>query len=295
MSIVQEKVILPAGQSFRLLRWRQNLRDVEVLVAPNRRQRLVGEGQHWHFHEACELICFESGTGTSFIGDRIQPLSAGDVVLLGSNLPHYWHMRGPSSGWVVQWHWSPSAHFWAIPESADLERLHKEAVRGIQYSGRTAPRIAAQLAQLTGTRGIERLAIFLRALGLADRLDAEGHVHDGMKIVWSGRSSFFIDCATQHNDPVGRRHIYGRSRKAVFERRGEDEVVMTYGEVEPAYALELVRWLGPGAEILDAEVRRFAYKVEAGAEYAITQPVFDPAALERLLYDNAARLLQIPD
>ena len=173
MSIVQEKVILPAGQSFRLLRWRQNLRDVEVLVAPNRRQRLVGEGQHWHFHEACELICFESGTGTSFIGDRIQPLSAGDVVLLGSNLPHYWHMRGPSSGWVVQWHWSPSAHFWAIPESADLERLHKEAVRGIQYSGRTAPRIAAQLAQLTGTRGIERLAIFLRALGLAAAAPAE--------------------------------------------------------------------------------------------------------------------------
>jgi homocysteine S-methyltransferase len=31
------------------------------------------------------------------------------------------------------------------------------------------------------------------------------------------------------------------------------------------------------------ERRRFAYKVEAGAEYAITQPVFDPAQLERFL------------
>ncbi len=31
------------------------------------------------------------------------------------------------------------------------------------------------------------------------------------------------------------------------------------------------------------ERQRFAYKVEAGAEYAITQPVFDPAQLERFL------------
>jgi len=35
----------------------------------------------------------------------------------------------------------------------------------------------------------------------------------------------------------------------------------------------------PGAFDLDHEVRRFEYKVEAGAEFAITQPVFDVAAL----------------
>ena len=33
--------------------------------------------------------------------------------------------------------------------------------------------------------------------------------------------------------------------------------------------------VNPGASNLDQELRRFAYKVEAGAEYAITQPVFD--------------------
>jgi methionine synthase I (cobalamin-dependent)/5,10-methylenetetrahydrofolate reductase len=31
------------------------------------------------------------------------------------------------------------------------------------------------------------------------------------------------------------------------------------------------------------EVRRFRYKVEAGADFAVTQPVFDPASLERFL------------
>ena len=40
--------------------------------------------------------------------------------------------------------------------------------------------------------------------------------------------------------------------------------------------------VNPGAEDLDAEVRRFEYKVEAGAEFAITRPVFDAVTFERL-------------
>ena len=35
----------------------------------------------------------------------------------------------------------------------------------------------------------------------------------------------------------------------------------------------------PGAFDLDHEIRRFRYKVEAGAEFAVTQPVFDVAAM----------------
>jgi homocysteine S-methyltransferase len=39
----------------------------------------------------------------------------------------------------------------------------------------------------------------------------------------------------------------------------------------------------PGAPDLDEEIRRFEYKVEAGAEYVITQPVFDLRLLEIFL------------
>jgi len=39
----------------------------------------------------------------------------------------------------------------------------------------------------------------------------------------------------------------------------------------------------PGAVDLEFELKRFQYKVEAGAEFAITQPVFDVAQLERFL------------
>ena len=39
----------------------------------------------------------------------------------------------------------------------------------------------------------------------------------------------------------------------------------------------------PGVPDVDNEIRRFAYKVEAGGEYAITQPVFDLKVLEAFL------------
>ena len=41
--------------------------------------------------------------------------------------------------------------------------------------------------------------------------------------------------------------------------------------------------VNPAAVDLERELKRFEWKVEAGAEYAITQPVFDPDQLERFL------------
>ena len=39
----------------------------------------------------------------------------------------------------------------------------------------------------------------------------------------------------------------------------------------------------PGVPNIDEEIRRFEFKVEAGAEYAVTQPVFDLSLLENFL------------
>ncbi len=52
--------------------------------------------------------------------------------------------------------------------------------------------------------------------------------------------------------------------------------------------------VGVNPAALDAaqELKRFEYKVEAGAEFAVTQPVFDPTQLERFL--NSVRHAHIP-
>jgi methionine synthase / methylenetetrahydrofolate reductase(NADPH) len=40
--------------------------------------------------------------------------------------------------------------------------------------------------------------------------------------------------------------------------------------------------VNPGAEDLDREMRRFEYKLEAGADFVVTRPVFDPRSFERV-------------
>lgn len=50
----------------------------------------------------------------------------------------------------------------------------------------------------------------------------------------------------------------------------------------------------PGALDLDHELNRFYWKVEAGAEYAITQPVFDPDQLLAFIKEIEERDIRIP-
>ena len=51
--------------------------------------------------------------------------------------------------------------------------------------------------------------------------------------------------------------------------------------------------VNPGAFNLDEELRRFAYKVEAGAEFAMTQPVFDLAEFEAFIARVASHRIPI--
>lgn len=53
--------------------------------------------------------------------------------------------------------------------------------------------------------------------------------------------------------------------------------------VRPPTRFAIAVGANPGAVDLDLEVRRFEYKVEAGAEFAVTQPVFDVDAIKRFL------------
>jgi methionine synthase I (cobalamin-dependent)/5,10-methylenetetrahydrofolate reductase len=48
--------------------------------------------------------------------------------------------------------------------------------------------------------------------------------------------------------------------------------------------------LNQGSADLDRELERFAWKIEAGADFAVTQPVFDPAQLDRLLGRSRYRI-----
>ncbi len=51
--------------------------------------------------------------------------------------------------------------------------------------------------------------------------------------------------------------------------------------------------VNPAAEDLENELRRFEFKVEAGAEFAVTRPVFDIGAVERFLERTRQHVIPI--
>lgn len=65
----------------------------------------------------------------------------------------------------------------------------------------------------------------LRSAGLGDRMDAEGHVHDGASLVWGGREPFFVDI----NEHVGSHFMsYGQTRLQEDLYRAADERGTTF-------------------------------------------------------------------
>ena len=154
------------GQSFRVLRWERSLARVDEVLEPRRRVPLAGQGDHWHFHRASELTFFEKGTGTRFVADHIEHFESGDLVMLGSNVPHYWHVRGESKGAAIQWHFPAEHGIWEFAEARSLKWLEEAARRGLHVRGPTAAAAWAQMQQVENSTGLARLSAFLGLLAL---------------------------------------------------------------------------------------------------------------------------------
>lgn len=101
--------------------------------------------------------------------DSIATFDAPDLVLIGSNVPHYWHGLQDSSGYAIQFNFEEAHQFWHVAETAGLERLWADASRGIQFSGASAEKAAQHVVEMAKCGGVERLGLFILALGALDR------------------------------------------------------------------------------------------------------------------------------
>jgi hypothetical protein len=169
MDLQREAIHLDARQSFRLLRWKDNVRDVESILSPRRRVKFQGAGERWHYHQEMELTITQRGSGTRFVGDHIGPFDSLDVVLIGSNVPHFWKGLHGSAGYAVQWNLPPSQGQelgqglgLGLPEMEELKPLWKLSAHGVRFSGLAAEKALSLAEHMSKEEGIGRLHLLLQ-------------------------------------------------------------------------------------------------------------------------------------
>lgn len=165
MSIERENINFRKDDAYRLLRWNQRLTHVEVVQSPAQTSPIVGQGDHWHYHPAVELTYIAKGRGTRLVADHVDSFEGGDLVLIGANVPHYWHMHGNSAGLSLQWDFTFDHGIWSFGEAAALRPLLEFARRGLQLRGPTAEITRRRMEAMPGRAMLDRLSGFLEILG----------------------------------------------------------------------------------------------------------------------------------
>ena len=124
----------------------------------------------FHFHPELELVLIKEGYGRRIIGNRIDPFEKGDMVFIGSNLPHIWLNDDTSGGHrarSITVHFRKeifSDEFYDLKESRELARFFELAARGIQVSGTTRDKVSRKLDILVTQRGFRRILLLLEIL-----------------------------------------------------------------------------------------------------------------------------------
>jgi AraC-like DNA-binding protein len=136
----------------------------------------------WHYHPEYELTYIVKGYGRRFVGDHSETFSAGDLVLIGSNLPHFWRSdddfyQKESSmqveSIVVQF---PAVFdqqlLAAIPEAQSIRQLLQRARYGLSFCPAIREIAANQLEPLATLNGLPQL---LRLLAVLHQLAADSN------------------------------------------------------------------------------------------------------------------------
>jgi AraC-like DNA-binding protein len=92
----------------------------------------------YHFHPEYELTLIVRGSGKRYVGSHIQHYASGDLVLLGSNLPHCWktenEAEGSSQSIVIQFREDcMGAGFFNKPELHSIRSLLDKSNNGIYF------------------------------------------------------------------------------------------------------------------------------------------------------------------
>lgn len=122
----------------------------------------------WHYHPEIELVYVNGGSGKRQIGSHVSYYSKGDLILIGSNLPHCGFtdkLTNNESETVVQMKQDFLGNdFFNIPEMKKIQPLFDMAKGGIAFHGKTKRKIGEKMEILEYQTDFQRLLSILNIL-----------------------------------------------------------------------------------------------------------------------------------
>lgn len=122
----------------------------------------------WHYHPEIELVYVNGGSGKRQIGSHVSYYSNGDLILIGSNLPHCGFtdkLTGNESETVIQMKEDfLGSDFFNIPEMKSIRSLFEMARGGLAFSGKTKRKIGEKIEVMDYQTDFQRLLAILNIL-----------------------------------------------------------------------------------------------------------------------------------
>lgn len=137
----------------------------------SRQHTLPNFGTVWHYHPELELHYIIRGKGVRFVGDNISNFDAGELLLLGENLPHMWRCNkeyfesNPDvTAEAIVVHFLSDfmgTDFLTKQETIAVHSLYERAQSGLIIYGKTKASIVQLMRKSVQTEGMDRLITIL--------------------------------------------------------------------------------------------------------------------------------------
>jgi len=128
----------------------------------------------WHFHEEYELVHIVNGRGTKFIGDSVSMFEDGELMLIGSNIPHlfrcnedYYKKNSKLVARSVFIHFnedSLGAGFFSLPEMKQVRKLLDNSFYAPRIVGKMKKYVITRLFEISDQKPAQRLLSLLDIL-----------------------------------------------------------------------------------------------------------------------------------
>jgi len=154
-------------------------------VFRNFSEPLRGKKPNWHYHPEMELVYIEEGFGKRLIGNHFSYFNDGDLIMIGSNLPHYGfpsRLTGENQEIVLQIHESCfGVGFLDMVETSSIRELFERSKLGLSFSGNTKSSVGERLKSMFHMTSFEKMIELIKIfhiLSLSEEfeiLNASGH------------------------------------------------------------------------------------------------------------------------